>query len=60
MNKVGIYYAYWERKWDADFVPYVKKVATFTTWLKRSIEMVKNDVRKSSWYKKHKDVIKID
>jgi D-psicose/D-tagatose/L-ribulose 3-epimerase len=27
MNKVGIYYAYWERNWDADFVPYIKKVA---------------------------------
>jgi len=27
MNKVGIYYAFWERDWDADFVPYVKKVA---------------------------------
>ncbi len=27
MNKIGIYYAYWERNWDADFVPYVKKVA---------------------------------
>jgi D-psicose/D-tagatose/L-ribulose 3-epimerase len=27
MNKIGIYYAYWERNWDADFVPYVKKIA---------------------------------
>lgn len=27
MNKIGIYYAYWERDWDADFVPYVKKVS---------------------------------
>ena len=26
MNKIGIYYAYWERNWDADFVPYIKKV----------------------------------
>jgi D-psicose/D-tagatose/L-ribulose 3-epimerase len=26
MNKVGIYYAYWEHNWDADFVPYVSKV----------------------------------
>lgn len=26
MNKIGIYYAYWTRDWDADFVPYVKKV----------------------------------
>ncbi|MGB9623483.1 MAG: sugar phosphate isomerase/epimerase family protein [Phycisphaerae bacterium] len=27
MNKVGIYYAYWTRDWDADFVPFVSKVA---------------------------------
>lgn len=27
MNKVGIYNAFWERNWDADFVPYVEKVA---------------------------------
>ena len=27
MNKVGIYYAYWTHDWDADFVPYVEKVA---------------------------------
>src|SRR5690554_6356553 len=27
MNKIGIYYAFWERNWDADFVPYVEKVA---------------------------------
>ena len=26
MNKVGIYYAYWTRNWDADFVPFVAKV----------------------------------
>ena len=26
MNKIGIYYAYWTRNWDADFVPYVDKV----------------------------------
>jgi len=26
MNKVGIYYAYWTHRWDADFVPYVAKV----------------------------------
>lgn len=26
MNKIGIYYAYWTRNWDADFVPYVAKV----------------------------------
>jgi D-psicose/D-tagatose/L-ribulose 3-epimerase len=25
-NKVGIYYAYWTRNWDADFVPFVAKV----------------------------------
>lgn len=25
-NPVGIYYAYWEREWDTDFVPYVEKV----------------------------------
>lgn len=27
MNKVGIYYAYWTRDWDADFLPFVDKVA---------------------------------
>ncbi|HIW73417.1 MAG TPA: TIM barrel protein [Firmicutes bacterium] len=26
MNRVGIYYAFWEREWSADFLPYVKKV----------------------------------
>jgi D-psicose/D-tagatose/L-ribulose 3-epimerase len=26
MNKVGIYYAYWTRNWDADFLPFVSKV----------------------------------
>jgi len=26
MNKVGIYYAYWTRSWDADFVPFVSRV----------------------------------
>jgi len=26
MNKVGIYYAYWTKDWDADFVPYARKV----------------------------------
>jgi D-psicose/D-tagatose/L-ribulose 3-epimerase len=25
MNKVGIYYAYWTRDWDADFIPYLRK-----------------------------------
>jgi len=28
MNKVGIYYAFWEHNWDADFVPYCSKVAS--------------------------------
>jgi D-psicose/D-tagatose/L-ribulose 3-epimerase len=27
MNKVGIFYAFWEHNWDADFVPYINKVA---------------------------------
>ncbi len=27
MNRVGICYAYWTRDWDADFVPFVSKVA---------------------------------
>lgn len=26
-NKIGIYYAYWEQNWDADFLPYVQRVA---------------------------------
>ena len=26
MNKIGIYYAYWTKNWDADFVPFVAKV----------------------------------
>jgi D-psicose/D-tagatose/L-ribulose 3-epimerase len=26
MNPVGIYYAYWERKWEADYLPYIDKV----------------------------------
>ena len=26
MNKVGIYYAYWTRDWDADFHPFIDKV----------------------------------
>lgn len=26
-RKIGIYYAYWTHDWDADFVPYVSKVA---------------------------------
>jgi D-psicose/D-tagatose/L-ribulose 3-epimerase len=25
-NKIGIYYAYWTRDWDADFVPFVARV----------------------------------
>ena len=24
-NPVGIYYAYWEKEWEADFIPYIKK-----------------------------------
>jgi D-psicose/D-tagatose/L-ribulose 3-epimerase len=27
MNKIGIYYAYWTHNWDADFHPFVDKVA---------------------------------
>lgn len=27
MNKIGIYYAYWTHEWDADFNPFVDKVA---------------------------------
>jgi D-psicose/D-tagatose/L-ribulose 3-epimerase len=27
MNKIGIYYAYWTHDWDADFHPFVDKVA---------------------------------
>ena len=27
MNKIGIYYAYWTHDWNADFHPYVDKVA---------------------------------
>ena len=26
-SKVGIYYAYWTHDWDADFHPFVDKVA---------------------------------
>ena len=26
-RKVGIYYAYWTHDWDADFIPYARKVA---------------------------------
>jgi len=25
--KYGIYYAYWEKEWAADYLPYVEKVA---------------------------------
>lgn len=25
-KRVGIYYAYWEREWQADFLPYIEKV----------------------------------
>jgi D-psicose/D-tagatose/L-ribulose 3-epimerase len=27
MNKIGIYYAYWTRDWDADFHPFIDRVA---------------------------------
>ena len=27
MNKIGIYYAYWTHNWDADFHPFIDKVA---------------------------------
>ncbi len=27
MNKIGIYYAYWTHDWDADFHPFIEKVA---------------------------------
>ena len=27
MNKIGIYYAYWTRNWDADFHPFINRVA---------------------------------
>jgi D-psicose/D-tagatose/L-ribulose 3-epimerase len=27
VNKIGIYYAYWTHEWDADFHPYIDKVA---------------------------------
>jgi D-psicose/D-tagatose/L-ribulose 3-epimerase len=27
VNRIGIYYAYWTEVWDADFHPYVDKVA---------------------------------
>src|SRR5262245_45809205 len=27
MNRIGIYYAYWTHDWDADFHPFVDKVA---------------------------------
>ena len=26
-NKVGIYYAYWEQEWEADFTVYVRKAS---------------------------------
>lgn len=28
MNKIGIYYAYWTHEWDADFHPFIDKVAS--------------------------------
>jgi D-psicose/D-tagatose/L-ribulose 3-epimerase len=27
MNKIGMFYAYWTHDWDADFHPYIDKVA---------------------------------
>jgi D-psicose/D-tagatose/L-ribulose 3-epimerase len=27
LNKIGIYYAYWTQEWDADFHPFIDKVA---------------------------------
>jgi D-psicose/D-tagatose/L-ribulose 3-epimerase len=27
-NKIGIFYAYWEHNWNADFIPYIGKVAS--------------------------------
>jgi D-psicose/D-tagatose/L-ribulose 3-epimerase len=27
MNKIGIFYAYWSRDWDVDFIPYLDKAA---------------------------------
>ena len=27
MNRIGIYYAYWTHDWDADFHPFIDKVA---------------------------------
>ena len=27
MNKLGIFYAYWSRDWDVDFIPYLDKAA---------------------------------
>ncbi len=27
MNKIGIYYAYWNHDWDADFHPFIDKAA---------------------------------
>lgn len=26
MNKVGIYYAFWAKDWEADYIPYIKKI----------------------------------
>ena len=26
MMKFGIYYAYWEKEWGGDFIPYIRKV----------------------------------
>ena len=27
MNKIGVYYAYWEKNWNADVFNYIQKVA---------------------------------
>ena len=27
MNKIGIYFAYWTHEWDADFHPFIDRVA---------------------------------
>ena len=33
-NKVGIYFAYWEKDWDADFAYYIKRPRIWdsTSW----------------------------
>ena len=39
MNKIGIYYAYWTQEWDADFNPYVDKVADLGFDVLRSMQV---------------------